>query len=307
MRTLSNLSNEILKDPKNYAAIYARISSTKDNNSINAQIEKCKESLNKRNMLTYGIYTDYVSGRFTSPPDRKGFGKLLADANANCFKTIIVYKHDRIVRNLKDWLNLKSLLKKLKINIIFALDGENYDDNSSQSEFMENFLVMLAELEPNTTFERASRGREVRREQGVYNAANNMPFGYDRIDATPELIKKKNLQFNPKSFYEPKPLESAFVQYIYEYYDVRIGNKTFTLQNLSNSILEIIDLITKRPNRKKTLKIIKDLYKRDLPILRLLDKVISSISINYKENEIDFNVYLEKIRNHLKKSSKYQN
>lgn len=48
-----NISNEIkiLNTPENNAAIYARISSQKDNNSIDAQVEMAKEMLYKKSYL----------------------------------------------------------------------------------------------------------------------------------------------------------------------------------------------------------------------------------------------------------------
>lgn len=216
------LDSDILKNPDNYAAIYARISSKKDNNSIEAQISKGKNVLKNENLLLYAVYSDHISGRTVSPPDRPGFGKLLADAKAGCFKTIIAYKHDRIARNLSDWINLTSQLKKMGIKIIFSDGAEYISDNSLQGEFIENLIVMVAELEPNNINERVKSGRKQRRLEGVYNSANHIPFGYSR----------KNTSKNPsqgKSYYEIKPLQAIFIQHLFCEASAFLGKKEFKL------------------------------------------------------------------------------
>lgn len=189
----------ILNDPKSYAAIYARISSDKDNNSIEAQISGAKTVLNKKNLLLYAVYKDNVSGYSTSPPDRAGFGKLLEDAKSGCFKTIVAFHHDRIVRNLNDWVNLKKQLRKLGIKIIYSDENEYNSEGSLQGDFLENLIVMVGELEPNNIKDRTNNGRLQRREEGMYNSANNIPFGY----------KRNNFH------YTIDPLKAIFIQHLF--------------------------------------------------------------------------------------------
>ena len=177
MKKTDKIDNKLLNNPDNYAAIYARISSKKENNSIDTQVDLAKTALNGKNLLVYGVYTDYVSGHTISPPDRKGFGKLLEDAKAGCFKTIIAYKHDRIVRNLNDWVNLTAQLRKLNIKIIFSDITEYVPDKSLQGEFLENLIIMVAELEPSNIQERTNNGQVQRRIQGVYNSGKHSPVG----------------------------------------------------------------------------------------------------------------------------------
>lgn len=83
---------------KRYDAIYARQSvDKKDSVSIEAQIEKCKRECGK----DFLEYKDKgFSGKNTLRPD---LTKLMKDIEAGIVKKVIVYKLDRISRNIKDF------------------------------------------------------------------------------------------------------------------------------------------------------------------------------------------------------------
>ena len=62
MNNLKEL-DKIIDNPKNYAAIYARISGTKDNNSISSQIQLATNALKEKNLLIYNTYIDFDSAK----------------------------------------------------------------------------------------------------------------------------------------------------------------------------------------------------------------------------------------------------
>ncbi|MCS4570042.1 recombinase family protein [Clostridium perfringens] len=70
---MKNSANLINKNPEGYAAIYARVSSPTDHNSLNAQIALGNEKALEKNLLVYNSYTDKISGLTKSPEERKGF------------------------------------------------------------------------------------------------------------------------------------------------------------------------------------------------------------------------------------------
>ncbi|MDK0793863.1 recombinase family protein [Clostridium perfringens] len=135
-------------EPEKFAAIYARVSSQKENNSINAQIKLGTEKALKEGLLIYNSYSEHVSGLTTSPEERKSFKQLLLDAKAGCFKNLIIYRLDRLVRNYEDWKQTEKLLDSLGIKLIFSDESQQLPSDSPQSEFLNNLTVMLAELEP---------------------------------------------------------------------------------------------------------------------------------------------------------------
>ena len=228
----SKMFNKVTKNPKNYAAIYARISGTRDNNSISAQVQLANDALDKKNLLVYDVYTDHVSGKTTSPHKRKGFGKLLLDAKAGCFKTLIIYRLDRLVRNYKDWIEIKTTLTKLGIELIYSDESQSFPLNSSQGEFFQNLTVMIAEMEPDTISLRASNGRIFRREQGAYSCGKNIPFGYLR-ESRNELDSEKI----SKSLFIQEPIKLAFIKYMFlEFNSLILEEKLCSTNNTKASI-----------------------------------------------------------------------
>lgn len=290
-------NEEIIKNPEKYAAVYARVSNIKDNNSIKAQIEDAKEKIYKENLLFYAAYIDHISGRTTPPHEREGFGKLLEDAKAGKFKTIVAYRHDRLVRNLKDWIDLKNLLNKLGIRIIFSDEAEYVSDNTIQGEFLENLIVMIAELEPNNINERASRGRDFRRKQGVYNSAKNVPFGYIR-----DKYKGGAKNSNIKSHYCIDEFRAPFIEYIFAKYKLLIQSghtePKFLEKEIKNFFSKISDNLTQ--NKILTIEnLSNDSYERK--ILHTIKKYyLKYYNLNTTKN------FFEDIKSSISNTAKLQ-
>ena len=221
MNNLKEL-DKIIDNPKNYAAIYARISGTKDNNSISSQIQLATNALKEKNLLIYNTYIDFDSAKKLSPTKRKGLSKLLADAKSGCFKTVIIYRLDRLVRRYEDWLEIKNIFSRLGIDLIYSDEAQSIPRDSSQGEFFENLMVMVAEMEPDTISHRASNGRIFRRKQGAYSCGVNIPFGYIREERDESDSSKAS-----KSIFIEEPIKLAFIKYMYlEFNNLIIKEKT---------------------------------------------------------------------------------
>ena len=108
--------------PHEYAAIYARKSTKLENNSIPSQIEIAKRKIEENNLFLYDIYYDEESATKYHPLHRQGFKKLLYDAEMNKFKTVIVYRRDRLARRVENLLEIKQKFKELGIKIIYSND-----------------------------------------------------------------------------------------------------------------------------------------------------------------------------------------
>ena len=233
---------KVIDNPKNYAAIYARISGKIDNNSISAQIQLATEALKNRNLLVYDVYKDLDSAKKLSPTERKGLSKLLTDAKAGCFKTVIIYRLDRLVRKYKDWLEIKNTFSKLGINLIYSDESQSFSSNSAQGSFFENLMVMVAEMEPDTISQRASKGRIFRRKQGAYSSGAKVLFGY--------VKSKRALSDNSKSIFINEPVKLAFVKFLYREFNELISKENSTsiiipkkLSLLSSILDNTIDFI----------------------------------------------------------------
>lgn len=280
MNNLKTL-DRVIDNPKNYAAIYARISGTRDNNSISSQIQLATNALKEKNLLVYDVYTDFNSAKKLSPNKRKGLSKLLTDAKSGCFKTVIIYRLDRLVRRYEDWLEIKNTFSKLGISLIYSDESQSFPLNSSQGEFFENLMVMVAEMEPDTINQRASNGRKFRRTQGAYSCGANVPFGYIKKerDASDSSNASKSI------FYE-EPIKLEFVKFIFLEFNSLILKEKISISSDSKTYFTLI-------------------YKSLGEAVKLIEKYIMKGKIPLSELNKDTTIYklCSKINNYLREES----
>ena len=183
--------------PEDYAAIYARKSIKSENNSILSQLSLARDVLYKNNLILYKEYWDEESATKLPPSKRQGFSRLLKDAKAGKFKTVIVYRRDRLARRVHDLIEIKNTFKKYRIKIIYSNDGEYQPSESYLSDFIENIIMAVDELEPQIVAERTNTGRVKKRERKEYSGAGKLPFGFERISQNEKTFYRCNYQTVP--------------------------------------------------------------------------------------------------------------
>lgn len=144
-----------MKKNKDSIAIYSRKSKfTGKGESIGNQIELCKEYIRAH----YGddaldhlvVYEDEgFSGGNLNRPD---FKKMMAAAKERKFKAIIVYRLDRISRNISDFSCLIEELARL--DIAFVSIKEQFDTGSPMGRAMMYIASVFSQLERETIAER---------------------------------------------------------------------------------------------------------------------------------------------------------
>lgn len=163
-----------------FDAIYARQSvDKKDSVSIEAQIDDCKRlcSANPR------IYSDKGwSGKNVDRPDMQ---KLIKDIEAGIIKKVVVYKIDRISRNLSDFCNLFDMMKRQ--NCDFISSTQNFDTTDPMGEAMLKILFVFAEMERKNTQARIIDNYNYRIKEGCW-ASGKAPFGF-KIAKTDKGVK----------------------------------------------------------------------------------------------------------------------
>ncbi|MEJ8553753.1 recombinase family protein [Tepidibacter sp. Z1-5] len=240
-------------DPYKYAAIYARTSIKAANYSIDAQIDDCSKKLLEENLLLYKKYTDKESGKKIRFYERKGFKELLSDLEAGMFKTLVLSKRDRLSRDFKDFMHLKHIFKKHNIKVIFAkeLEVESSDKNYI-SKFLDNMLIAISTLEPNTIAQRTADGRKYSREQG------NLPmsicaYGYERGEKKHEFTIIDS--------------EAIIVKKVFGLF-LKVGekqknNKDYTLENFNQDIKSLF------PNKKNACTFAHNIIKRPTYVAKM--------------------------------------
>lgn len=165
--------------PEHKAAIYARKSLKNDNNSIESQIQEAQNILIERNFILHNIYIDDgVSGRHTKIEERKDLNRLLHDALNNKFKTVIVYKSDRLARNINQAIKIKRIFRKCGINVIYASQKDFPVAEGYTGDFVHNILMGIDQLEADTIARRIEMGKRNKRMRGEYSSGRSAPFGF---------------------------------------------------------------------------------------------------------------------------------
>lgn len=161
------------------AAIYTRVSTLHqiDKDSLPFQ----REELKNYSKYVLGIDSSVVfedagySGKNTDRPQYQDMMKRIRDGE---FTHLLVYKIDRISRNLLDFCEIYDELKKFKVT--FVSKNEQFDTSSAMGETMLKIILVFAELERKLTAERVTAVMLSRAEHGLQNA--KAPFGYKWVD-----------------------------------------------------------------------------------------------------------------------------
>ena len=185
------------------AAIYIRV-------STQYQVDRASLPVQREELINYAKYaldiTDCVvfedAGYSAKNTDRPDYQRMMARVRTGEFSHLLVWKIDRISRNLLDFAAMYAELKKL--GIVFVSKNEQFDTSSAMGEAMLKIILVFAELERNMTSERVSAVMLSRASDGVWNGGK-VPFGYS--------YDKESKQF---SIVED---EAKIVTHIYDLYE----------------------------------------------------------------------------------------
>ena len=185
------------------AALYVRV-------STNHQIDKDSLPFQRQELENYSKYVlgidDFeifedagYSGKNT---DRPKFQEMMTRTRGGEFTHILVWKIDRVSRNLKDFTEMYDELKKC--NVTFISKNEQFDTSTAMGEAMLKIILVFAELERKLTAERVYGVMLSRAEKGLWNGAN-VPLGYKWSEE--------------KKFPVICDEESKIIQFIYDSYE----------------------------------------------------------------------------------------
>ena len=172
-------------------AIYIRVSTSMqaDRDSLPMQ----KKDLTAYSELILGI-PDYEifedAGYSGKDTERPAYQQMMARIQNREFSHLLVWKIDRISRNLIDFSEMYSELKKLRV--IFVSKNEQFDTSTAMGEAMLKIILVFAELERNMTAERVTATMLSRASQGLWNGGH-VPYGYD-YESDRFLVNEKESQ-----------------------------------------------------------------------------------------------------------------
>jgi DNA invertase Pin-like site-specific DNA recombinase len=136
---------------------YARVSTGLQN--LDLQMDKLKE---------YGcekIFTDNISGAKSKRP---GLDSVIEFARNG--DTVVVWRLDRLGRNMQDLINLVNELNKRDISFYSIEENITMNKSSSTGQLLFHLFAAFAEFERNLILERSTAGRISARARGRYGA-----------------------------------------------------------------------------------------------------------------------------------------
>ena len=158
-------------------AIYIRV-------STHYQIDKDSLPLQREDLINYAKYvidTDKYevfedAGYSGKNIYRPAYQQMMSRMRTGEFSHLLVWKIDRISRNLLDFASMYAELKKL--GVTFVSKNEQFDTSSAMGEAMLKIILVFAELERNMTSERVTAVMLSRASGGQWNGGR-VPYGYD--------------------------------------------------------------------------------------------------------------------------------
>lgn len=167
---------------KKIKALYVRV-------STGHQVDKCSLPFQKKELQNYCkhiLHTDLEdteifedAGRSAKNTKRPAFERMMGKVRAGEVSHVIVYKIDRISRNLVDFSIMYDDFKKNRVTFISL--NEQFDTSSALGEAVLKIILVFAELERKLTAERVSSIMLDRAAQGLWNGAR-VPYGWDWDD-----------------------------------------------------------------------------------------------------------------------------
>lgn len=223
-------------------AIYTRVSTHHqiDKESLDFQ----KEKLTNYSEVILGI-DDYevfsdagYSGKNTRRPD---YQKMMNRIENGDFSHLLVWKIDRISRNLLDFTEMYEDLKEY--DVTFVSQNEQFDTSTAMGEAMLKIILVFAELERNLASERVTSIMINRAQKGLWNGAPT-PLGYDYDEDTQKLTINEE--------------EAERIEFIFDQYEKRGSTSDVKHQ------LEETGIKTKAGNSSWTTKTISQILRNPI-------------------------------------------
>lgn len=197
---------------KNKAGNDSRITALYVRVSTGYQIDKDSLPFQKKELKNYCVHVLHIppdeieiyedAGKSGKNTDRPAFQRMMKKVKAGSVARVVVYKIDRISRNLVDFSLMYDTFKDNRTTFISL--NEQFDTSSAIGEAVLKIILVFAELERKLTSERVTGVMIGRAQECKWNGAR-VPYGW----AWDEVSEKP--------VHDPK--EAEVVKRIYEMYD----------------------------------------------------------------------------------------
>lgn len=164
------------------AIVYLRVSTkgqAEDGAGLDAQLDACKAYAQSAGLEINGVFTDAGLSGAKQPHEREGL--MAAIAGLSKGDALLVYKRDRLARDMMASLLIQDLVKKAGGRII-STQGEASDDDSPTGVFIRTVLDAVSQLEKSMIIARMTAGRKAKKTRG-FKTTRIVPYGFT-VDPT---------------------------------------------------------------------------------------------------------------------------
>lgn len=172
---------------------------------------------------SYETFEDLgYSGKNLNRPD---FERMMKKVHSGQINKILVYKLDRISRNISDFSNL--LVELQQCNCEFQSVSENFDTSSPIGRAMIYICMVFAQMERENTSQRVHDNYYYRTELGFWGGGA-APYGYK--------LAKTKYKGKYHTILEPDKETAPIVKQLYEWYLEPNGSVSTILEKLNNEL-----------------------------------------------------------------------
>jgi len=149
-------------------AIYTRVSTeeqSKEGVSLDNQLDKCRLQCQLNDYEIIGEFVD--QGKSAKNLNRPGIQEILKLVNSKSIEALVIYKLDRLTRNVSDLNNLIEMLNKKGVELVSVKDSLN--TSTASGRMVINMLGTISQWERETIGERTQEALQ-------YKKANNQKY-----------------------------------------------------------------------------------------------------------------------------------
>ncbi|HBY90480.1 MAG: recombinase family protein [Ruoffia tabacinasalis] len=162
------------------AVIYTRQSTPKQQ-SIPAQIKALEDYASQHNTQVLAIFQDAMSGKDTN---REDFNAMVEYISTHDVDVLLVWRYDRIARNLKDLESFLMLCSDLNVSVISI--NEKLGHNRAQDVFMLQMLGAVGQYQREIIKENQQIAYQQKYDEGKI-LSGTVSYGYRLINDTLEV------------------------------------------------------------------------------------------------------------------------
>ncbi|MDO9492852.1 recombinase family protein [Acetobacterium sp.] len=200
------------------AALYIRVSTVMQADRDSLPLQRSDLANYAKLVLNVDDYEIFEDAGFSAKnTDRPKYQEMMTRVRNREFSHILVWKIDRISRNLIDFCEMYEEIKKY--DTAFISKNEQFDTSSAMGEAMLKIILVFAELERKLTGERVLSVMIDRASKGLWNGGF-APFGYESKEDDP--------------FPSIHAEESILVRYIFDLYE-ELESSVAVARNLHES------------------------------------------------------------------------